>query len=233
MNDTDFGVAPDKRRRSRRCMAGRHVRAASPYERVRGLARGVNVRIDVSKTYPVDSPDVFDRGGHGLFGTTGDYFRFARCSPTAARSTARGFRPQDARTDAPEPLPPSRCRSRSAAAPAGLRLRPRLAGSPRRRASGAPGSVGDSAGRARPRPTTGSIPGGARRAVHDPVDAELRPARARPARLGLSGDRGLGGSKRGSRRLPANHAKPRTSALSDSGKGLPVCTIFGTMIEDD
>jgi CubicO group peptidase (beta-lactamase class C family) len=40
--------------------------------------RGVNDRIDVSATYPVDSPDVFVRGGHGLFGTAGDYFRFAQ-----------------------------------------------------------------------------------------------------------------------------------------------------------
>jgi CubicO group peptidase (beta-lactamase class C family) len=32
----------------------------------------------VSKSYPVDSPDVFMRGGHGLFGTIGDYFRFAQ-----------------------------------------------------------------------------------------------------------------------------------------------------------
>ena len=30
------------------------------------------------KSYPVDSPDVFVRGGHGLFSTTGDYFRFAQ-----------------------------------------------------------------------------------------------------------------------------------------------------------
>jgi CubicO group peptidase (beta-lactamase class C family) len=39
---------------------------------------GVNDRIDVSKSYPVDSPDVFVRGGHGLFSTIGDYFRFAQ-----------------------------------------------------------------------------------------------------------------------------------------------------------
>ncbi len=39
---------------------------------------GVNDRLDVSKSYPVDSPDVFMRGGHGLFSTPGDYFRFAQ-----------------------------------------------------------------------------------------------------------------------------------------------------------
>ena len=39
---------------------------------------GVNDRLDVSKSYPVDSPDVFMRGGHGLFSTIGDYFRFSQ-----------------------------------------------------------------------------------------------------------------------------------------------------------
>ena len=32
----------------------------------------------MSRTYPVDRADVFQRGGHGLFGTVGDYFRFAQ-----------------------------------------------------------------------------------------------------------------------------------------------------------
>ncbi|RBP09757.1 CubicO group peptidase (beta-lactamase class C family) [Roseiarcus fermentans] len=40
--------------------------------------RGVNDRIDVSATHPVDRPETFVRGGHGLFGTIGDYFRFAQ-----------------------------------------------------------------------------------------------------------------------------------------------------------
>jgi CubicO group peptidase (beta-lactamase class C family) len=39
---------------------------------------GVNDRLDVSKSYPVDLPDVFVRGGHGLFSTIGDCFRFAQ-----------------------------------------------------------------------------------------------------------------------------------------------------------
>jgi CubicO group peptidase (beta-lactamase class C family) len=41
-----------------------------------GLA-GFNERIDVSATYPTSTPDVFARGGHGLFSTIDDYFRFA------------------------------------------------------------------------------------------------------------------------------------------------------------
>ena len=39
---------------------------------------GFNERLDVSATYPVDAPETFMRGGHGLFGTIGDYFRFAQ-----------------------------------------------------------------------------------------------------------------------------------------------------------
>jgi CubicO group peptidase (beta-lactamase class C family) len=39
---------------------------------------GVNERRDVSATYPVDMPATFQRGGHGLFGTASDYFRFAQ-----------------------------------------------------------------------------------------------------------------------------------------------------------
>ena len=41
-------------------------------------AQGENRRVDVSRTYPVDQADVFQRGGHGLFGTVGDYARFAQ-----------------------------------------------------------------------------------------------------------------------------------------------------------
>jgi CubicO group peptidase (beta-lactamase class C family) len=39
---------------------------------------GVNERLDVSETYPVDAARTFVRGGHGLFGTIGDYYRFAQ-----------------------------------------------------------------------------------------------------------------------------------------------------------
>ena len=39
---------------------------------------GVNERRDVSATYPFDMPATFQRGGHGLFSTAGDYFRFAQ-----------------------------------------------------------------------------------------------------------------------------------------------------------
>ena len=80
MADTAFGVPPEKRNRLA-AMYGRPdifdagVTTGSEYVAWLG---GVNDRIDVSKTYPVDSPDVFMRGGHGLFSTIGDYFRFAQ-----------------------------------------------------------------------------------------------------------------------------------------------------------
>lgn len=39
---------------------------------------GYNQRADVSDTYPTDTPEVFVRGGIGLYGTIGDYARFAQ-----------------------------------------------------------------------------------------------------------------------------------------------------------
>jgi CubicO group peptidase (beta-lactamase class C family) len=79
MADTAFGVPPEKRDRLA-AMYGRpdifgDVTMGSEYA---AWLSGVNERIDVSKSYPVDSPDVFVRGGHGLFSTIGDYFRFAQ-----------------------------------------------------------------------------------------------------------------------------------------------------------
>jgi CubicO group peptidase (beta-lactamase class C family) len=79
MADTAFGVPPEKRNRLA-AMYGRPdifggVTMGSEYA---AWLSGVNDRIDVVKSYPVDSPDVFVRGGHGLFSTIGDYFRFAQ-----------------------------------------------------------------------------------------------------------------------------------------------------------
>jgi CubicO group peptidase (beta-lactamase class C family) len=80
MADTAFGVPPEKRIRlaamyGRPDLFGVGVTVGSEYA---AWMSGVNDRIDVSKSYPVDSPDVFVRGGHGLFSTIGDYFRFAQ-----------------------------------------------------------------------------------------------------------------------------------------------------------
>jgi CubicO group peptidase (beta-lactamase class C family) len=45
---------------------------------VEAALQGVNERVDVSDSYPTDAPDVFARGGHGLYSTAGDYARFAQ-----------------------------------------------------------------------------------------------------------------------------------------------------------
>ena len=80
MTDTAFGVPSEKRSRVAAMYGRPDVTAPGVTVRteLEAWAKGVNDRIDVSKTYPVDSPDVFMRGGHGLFGTTHDYFRFAQ-----------------------------------------------------------------------------------------------------------------------------------------------------------
>jgi CubicO group peptidase (beta-lactamase class C family) len=80
MTDTAFGVPPEQRNRLA-AMYGRPdviARGVTVSSELEAWAKGVNDRLDVSMTYPVDSPDVFVRGGHGLFGTIGDYFRFAQ-----------------------------------------------------------------------------------------------------------------------------------------------------------
>jgi CubicO group peptidase (beta-lactamase class C family) len=79
MNDTDF-VVPESKRGRVAAMYGRPdilvpgVTSRTAFDQWR---EGYNARIDVSETYPVDAQGLFERGGHGLFGTTGDYFRFA------------------------------------------------------------------------------------------------------------------------------------------------------------
>jgi CubicO group peptidase (beta-lactamase class C family) len=80
MVDTAFEVPPEKRSRLAAMYGRPELTAAGPTvaSELEAWSKGVNDRLDVSKSYPVDSPDVFVRGGHGLFGTTGDYFRFAQ-----------------------------------------------------------------------------------------------------------------------------------------------------------
>ena len=45
---------------------------------VEAAIKGFNERIDVSATYPTGTPEVFARGGLGLFSTIGDYANFAQ-----------------------------------------------------------------------------------------------------------------------------------------------------------
>jgi CubicO group peptidase (beta-lactamase class C family) len=80
MIDTAFAVPAEKRARLA-AMYGRPD-ISLPETTMRAAfeawQKGFNERIDVSATYPVDAPDTFVRGGVGLFGTIGDYFRFAQ-----------------------------------------------------------------------------------------------------------------------------------------------------------
>jgi CubicO group peptidase (beta-lactamase class C family) len=80
MVDTAFAAPPEKRDRLA-AMYGRPdiiVAGNTQNAALEAWRRGANQRIDVSDTYPVDTPDVFVRGGHGLFGAIGDYWRFAQ-----------------------------------------------------------------------------------------------------------------------------------------------------------
>ncbi len=80
MVDTAFGVPPQERHRLA-AMYGRPdlIDPAQTSPALFALwQEGFNEGIDVSNTYPVDDPEVFARGGHGLFGTIRDYFRFAQ-----------------------------------------------------------------------------------------------------------------------------------------------------------
>jgi CubicO group peptidase (beta-lactamase class C family) len=80
MTDTAFGV-PDHQLPRLAAMYGLPDLAGLNYD-ANDLAKaelaGFNERIDVSATYPTSTPDVFVRGGHGLFSTIDDYFRFAQ-----------------------------------------------------------------------------------------------------------------------------------------------------------
>ena len=148
MTDTAFGVPPEKRDRVA-AMYGRPdvlTAGATMGSEFAAWMAGVNDRIDVSKSYPVDSPDVFVRGGHGLFSTIGDYFRFAQMLANGGAARWRAHhRTQDARAYAFELTCRRRsCRSRSAACPC-----PAMASASARgccsmsRNPSAPGSVGE------------------------------------------------------------------------------------------
>ncbi len=88
MVDTGFGVPPGKRNRLAAVYGRPDVVASGPtvMSEFEAWAKGVNDRLDVSKSYPVDAPDVFARGGHGLFSTIGDYFRFAQMLANGGRA---------------------------------------------------------------------------------------------------------------------------------------------------
>ena len=78
MRDTAFEVPPEKRNRLSAMYGRPDITNQTLRDVFEAWRNGVNERLDLSATYPVDAPHVFVRGGHGLFGTTGDYFRFAQ-----------------------------------------------------------------------------------------------------------------------------------------------------------
>jgi CubicO group peptidase (beta-lactamase class C family) len=78
MSDTGFSVAPGKRGRIA-TMYGLPDVAANSISRIgEAWKKGLNERRDVEATYPADNTGSFARGGHGLFSTALDYWRFAQ-----------------------------------------------------------------------------------------------------------------------------------------------------------
>lgn len=87
MVDTGFGVADSELGRLS-AMYGLPDLVGENYSFVQLLEAaltGFNERIDVSATYPTDTPAVFQRGGLGLFSTAGDYMRFAQMLAAGGR----------------------------------------------------------------------------------------------------------------------------------------------------
>lgn len=80
MTDTGFGV-PDSELGRLSAMYGLPDLVGQNHgvtQLVEAAFAGFNERIDVSATYPTDTPEVYARGGLGLFSTIGDYARFAQ-----------------------------------------------------------------------------------------------------------------------------------------------------------
>lgn len=87
MTDTGFGVDDaDLHRLS--AMYGLPDLIGRDYETdqlTEAALSGFNERIDVSETYPVGTPGVYQRGGVGLFSTISDYWRFAQMLANGGR----------------------------------------------------------------------------------------------------------------------------------------------------
>jgi CubicO group peptidase (beta-lactamase class C family) len=80
MADTGFGV-PDAELGRLSAMYGLPDLVGENYSAIQlmeAALSGFNERIDVSVTYPTSTPEVFQRGGLGLFSTAADYMRFAQ-----------------------------------------------------------------------------------------------------------------------------------------------------------
>jgi CubicO group peptidase (beta-lactamase class C family) len=78
MTDTSFCVPPEKCDRVA-TMYGHPDIAINTFSSIfEAWQTGFNERIDVDTTCPMTNTDSFARGGHGLFSTVSDYFRFAQ-----------------------------------------------------------------------------------------------------------------------------------------------------------
>ena len=191
-------------------------------------AGGENQRVDVSRTYPVDRPELFQRGGHGLFGTAEDYFRFAQM--LCDGGTFEGRRVIGRKTLElmhANRIPAALLPLEIGGLPLpgyGFGLGSRVALDVA--ATAAPGSVGEFgwAGAAKTHFWVDPQEGGGRR-VHGAVADELRRARDRDAR-GPSTRRWTepdgctqAGSRERRRRHGVRRAAPRSSGLPDGGAG--------------
>jgi CubicO group peptidase (beta-lactamase class C family) len=79
MVDTDFCVPAEKQARLAAMYGVGDIvaRTMTNEKMFAAWEAGVCDHIDCSATYPIDQPETFQRGGHGLFSTTQDYMRFA------------------------------------------------------------------------------------------------------------------------------------------------------------
>ncbi len=79
MVDTDFYVPPERRHRLAAMygVGDLGARGMTILQMFFNWQQGILERIDPQESYPVDQPETFARGGHGLFSTVQDYMRFA------------------------------------------------------------------------------------------------------------------------------------------------------------
>jgi CubicO group peptidase (beta-lactamase class C family) len=92
MGDTGFGVTDDQLPRLS-AMYGLPDLMGENYSFVQlfeAALSGFNERIDVSVTYPTSTPEVFQRGGVGLFSTAADYMKFAQMLANGGRVDRSG-----------------------------------------------------------------------------------------------------------------------------------------------
>lgn len=80
MTDTNFFVPRDKRSRIVTMYGLPDVgeQGMSLSRLLEAWNRGFNEKIDVSTTYPDSNQSSFERGGHGLFSTVGDYLKYGQ-----------------------------------------------------------------------------------------------------------------------------------------------------------